>query len=194
MKHYLFYLIFLSVFYLFGNTEPAIDFLLKDSHGKSHQLSQYKGNVVVLEWVNYDCPFVKKFYRSQKMQQLQNKYRDLSVVWLSICSSAKGKQGYFSGEQLNKRIKKENAKPNAYLIDSNGKVGRMYQAKTTPHFFIIDKNFKLAYQGAIDSIKSFNSKDIQRADNYISKTLDLLLQNKEIQQAKTTPYGCSVKY
>ena len=139
-----------------GNTAP--DFKLTDSDGKVHTLSDYKEKYVVLEWTNYDCPFVAKHYNSGNMQKLQEKYGEKGVIWLSICSSAKGKQGNFPASKINERRANQKAKCTAYLIDADGKIGRTYGAKTTPHIFIIDPKGILIYQGAIDSIPSYEKK------------------------------------
>uniref|UniRef100_A0A7V2ZHT6 Thioredoxin family protein n=1 Tax=Ignavibacterium album TaxID=591197 RepID=A0A7V2ZHT6_9BACT len=174
--------------------ESAPDFRLKDSNGKEHSLSDFKGKVVVLEWINYDCPFVKKHYDSKNMQSLQEKYTAEGVIWLAICSSAPGKQGNFSPDEINKRSKNHNAKFTAYLIDEDGKVGKMYGAKTTPHMYIIDKDGKLVYAGGIDDKASTDVNDIKTAKNYISTALDEILEGKKVSVQSSTPYGCSVKY
>lgn len=172
----------------------APDFKLKDSYGKEYSLNEFKGKTVVLEWINYDCPFVKKHYDSKNMQQLQEKYTQKGVVWLAICSSAKGKQGHFTNDEINKRSKEHGAKFTAYLIDEDGTVGKMYGAKTTPHMFIVNSDGKLVYAGAIDDIKSTDKEDVKKANNYVSKALDEILSGQEVSTKTTTPYGCSVKY
>ena len=174
--------------------EAAPEFTLKDSFGKEHSLSDFAGKVVVLEWINFECPFVKKHYNSNNMQTLQQKYNDKGIVWLAICSSAEGKQGNFSNDEINGRTDKISAKYTAYLVDDKGKVGKMYGAKTTPHMFIIDKESKLVYAGAIDDKPSTDEDDVEGAKNYISSALDQLLDGKEIELQSSTPYGCSVKY
>lgn len=174
--------------------EAAPDFKLKDSNGKEHSLSDFKGKVVVLEWINYDCPFVKKHYNSKNMQSLQEKYTKQDVIWLAVCSSAPGKQGNFSTDEINKRSKEHGAKFTAYLIDEDGKVGKMYGAKTTPHMFIINKDGKLVYAGGIDDKASTDVEDIQKAKNYVSSALDEILSGKQVSVQSSTPYGCSVKY
>lgn len=174
--------------------EQAKDFKLKDSNGKEHSLSDFKGKIVVLEWVNFDCPFVKKHYNSKNMQSLQLKYTKKDIVWLSICSSAEGKQGNFSNDEIDDRIKNHNGKMSAYLIDADGKVGKMYGAKTTPHMYIIDKEGKLVYAGGIDDKASTDLEDVKAANNYVSKALDELLGGKSVSLQSSIPYGCSVKY
>lgn len=174
--------------------ESAPVFKLKDSNGKEHSLTDFKGKIVVLEWINYECPFVKKHYNSKNMQSLQEKYTSEGIIWLAICSSAPGKQGNFSSEEINKRSKDHNAKFTAYLIDEDGKVGKMYGAKTTPHMFIIDKNGKLVYAGGIDDKATTDVDDIKTAKNFVSAALDELLNGKQVTTQSSTPYGCSVKY
>lgn len=174
--------------------ESAPDFRLKDSNGKEHSLSDFKGKVVVLEWINYDCPFVKKHYDSKNMQSLQEKYTAEGVIWLAICSSAPGKQGNFTADEINKRSQNHGAKFTAYLIDEDGKVGKMYGAKTTPHMYIIDKDGKLVYAGGIDDKASTDVNDIKSAKNYVSSALDEVLEGKKVSVQSSTPYGCSVKY
>jgi len=174
--------------------DAAPEFNLKDSFGKEHSLSDFAGKVVVLEWINFECPFVKKHYNSNNMQNLQQKFTDKEIIWLAICSSADGKQGNFSNEEINSRTENLNAKYSAYLIDESGKVGKMYGAKTTPHMFIISREGKLVYAGAIDDKPSTDEDDIEGAKNYVSLALDELLDNKEVGIQNSTPYGCSVKY
>ena len=172
----------------------APGFTLKDPMGISVSLADFKGKYVVLEWVNYDCPFVKKHYNSGNMQMLQTKYTDAGVVWLTINSSAPGKQGNFSPKEILQRSREHKAAFSAYLIDASGEVGKAYDAKTTPHMFIIDPNGKVIYQGGIDDIRSTNVKDVEKATNYVAAALDAALAGKTIKQANTKPYGCSVKY
>ncbi len=174
--------------------KKAPDFQLTDSNGKTHKLSDVTGKYVVLEWINFDCPFVVKHYKSENMQKLQKEYTAKGVIWLSICSSNEGKQGFFKSEEINKRIGDNKAKMTAYLIDTDGKVGKMYGAKVTPHIYIIDKEGKLVYQGAIDNIKSTDVDDIPKATNYVSEVFNALFAGKPIPTKTTAPYGCSVKY
>ena len=174
--------------------ESAPDFKLMDSNGKEHSLSDFKGKTVVLEWINYECPFVKKHYDSKNMQSLQEKYTNAGVIWLTICSSAESKQGNFSNDEINRKSKKHNAKFTAYLVDSTGKVGKMYGAKTTPHMYVIDKEGELVYAGGIDDKASTDIEDIKSAKNYVSSALDELLAGKSVSKQSSTPYGCSVKY
>ena len=174
--------------------QPAPDFTLFDITGKEHRLSQYLGKYVILEWVNFDCPYVKKHYKSGNMQNLQKKYTAQGEVWLSINSSAPGKQGNFTIEEINKRSKKLATHYSAYLLDPDGKVGRMYGAQTTPHMYIIDPKGKLIYQGAIDSIPTADEEDIPEATNYITLAVDESQNGKALTHRTTVAYGCAVKY
>ena len=173
---------------------PAPNFTLKDSNGKEHSLKDYAGKFVVLEWVNYGCPFVKKHYSSGNMQALQEKYTGKGVVWLSINSSAPGKQGHYEPAQINELLKEHKAHPTAYLIDADGTVGHLYQAKATPTMFVIDEKGTLVYGGAIDDKNSTDQEDIKTAKNYVSAALDEALAGKKVATASTKAYGCSVKY
>lgn len=174
--------------------EAAPAFTLLDVNGTEHSLAQYAGKIVVLEWTNYDCPFVKKFYSVGAMQALQAKYTEKGVVWLSICSSATGKQGHFTKAQWLARMEKSGVKATAVLLDESGETGKAYGAKNTPHMYVIDKAGKLVYQGAIDDKRSANSGDIEGARNYVKEAIKALLEGKPVEVAKTAPYGCSVKY
>ncbi|GAB5466052.1 MAG: thioredoxin family protein [Candidatus Kapaibacteriales bacterium] len=173
---------------------PAPDFTLYDSNGDQHSLSDFQGKTVVLEWINYDCPFVKKHYSEGNMQSLQKKYTDQDVVWLSINSSAEGLQGNFSADEINKRISNTKSMMTAYLVDESGDVGRLYGAKTTPNMYIITPDGKLAYAGAIDDKPTADASDIQSSRNYVSENLDLILSGGKCGVETTKPYGCSVKY
>jgi peroxiredoxin len=174
--------------------QPAPDFTGVDSNGKTHALSQYRGETVVLEWTNHDCPYVRKHYQSGNMQSLQQAATRDGVVWLSIISSAPGKQGHVSAAKANELTSKRNASPSAVILDENGDIGRLYGAKTTPHMYIIDPDGTLVYMGGIDDIPSSNPEDIARANNYVSVALQSLSDGKPIADNVTRPYGCSVKY
>ena len=174
--------------------KPAPKFALPDSFDNTVNLTDYYGKWIVLEWINFDCPFVKKHYNSHNMQKLQKEYEKRGVVWLSVCSSAPGKQGNFTSDEINKKILALRAAPTAYLVDKDGKIGKMYGAKTTPHMFIIDPKGILIYAGAIDDIKSTDEADVEKAKNYVKTVLDAVLSGYETTIKTTTPYGCSVKY
>lgn len=174
--------------------QPAPQFTLSDATGKSHALSAYQGKWVVLEWVNFDCPFVKKHYVSGNMQKLQKAATAKGVVWLSVNSSAAGKQGSFPAETVLSMMKERNAAPTAYLLDAEGAAGRAYGAKTTPHMFVIDPKGTLLYAGGIDDKPTTDVADVPGAKNYVQAALDEGLAGKPIATTSSTPYGCSVKY
>lgn len=174
--------------------EKAPAFTLKDTQGNDISLSDYSGKIVVLEWINYGCPFVKKHYDSKNMQQLQKKYTDKGVIWLAICSSAEGKQGYMSNDEIIKMNKEKGVAFSAYLIDDTGKVGKAYGARTTPHMYVIDKSGKLVYAGAIDDKPSTDQSDIDGAKNYVADAINDLMNGREVKEQVSKPYGCGVKY
>jgi peroxiredoxin len=175
-----------------GSTAP--DFSLTDSKGKTQSVSQYKGKYVVLEWFNPECPFVKKHYGSGNMQKLQEEFTGKGVVWLSIDSSAPGLEGNLTPEQANAKIAEWKTKQTALLLDPDGKAGRTYGAKNTPHMFVINPEGKIIYEGAIDSKATPNPADIASSTNYVKVALDESLGGKPVSNANTKPYGCSVKY
>jgi peroxiredoxin len=172
--------------------EPAPGFTLTDTEGNEHSLSDFEGQYVVLEWLNHQCPFVVRHYESGNMQALQEKYTDQGVVWLSIVSSAPGKQGYFPPEKANQLTEEKSADPTAVLIDSSGTVGKAYGARTTPHMYVIDPEGVLVYQGAIDDQP--RGRNPSEATNYVVEALEASMDGEEVEVASTRPYGCSVKY
>lgn len=176
------------------SNHPAPNFTLTDSNGQKHSLSDYKGKFVVLEWFNPDCPFVKKHYNSGNMQKLQKEYTTKGVVWLSIDSSASGKEGYYPAKGLNKFMTEKGGSTTAIFTDSDGKVGHLYGAQTTPHMFVIDPKGILIYQGAIDDTPSADPADVKTAKNYVSAALDAAFDAKPVTMSDTKSYGCSVKY
>ena len=174
--------------------QPAPEFTLKDSNGQSHNLSDFKGKFVVLEWLNHGCPFVVKHYESGNMQNLQKEYTGKDVVWLSIVSSAPGKQGHMTPEETNKAKAEKGSAATAVLIDEDGAVGQLYNAKVTPEMFIINPEGVLVYMGAIDDKKSTDPADVAGAKNYVKQALDEAKSGQPVSEPSTTPYGCSVKY
>ncbi len=172
----------------------APDFSLVNTKGQQVSLSDYQGKYVVLEWTNHLCPYVKKHYESDNMQALQRKYTEKDIVWLSIISSAPGKQGYIEPAMAEKLTQTRNAAPTHVLFDPEGDVGKLYGAKTTPHMYIISPSGELKYAGGIDSIKSAKQSDIPKAVNYVDASFDALMAGKPIDKKLTPPYGCSVKY
>ena len=175
-----------------GSTAPDIS--ATDSKGKTQTLSQYKGKYVVLEWFNPECPFVKKHYGSGNMQKLQEEFTGKGVVWLTIDSSAPGLEGNLTAEQANQRIAEWKAHSTAFLLDPDGKAGRTYAAKNTPHMFVINPEGKIVYEGAIDSKATANPADIASSNNYVKAALDESLAGKTVTTPSSRPYGCSVKY
>ena len=174
--------------------QPAPDFSLTDCSGKKVSLSDYKGKVVVLEWVNHNCPFVAKHYGSGNMQKLQADATAKGVTWLSISSSAPGKPGYASPADASKKCTETQSAATAYLLDETGEVGKTYGAKVTPEMYVIDAKGVLVYHGAIDDKKSTNPGDIAGAKNYVAAALDEVLAGKPVSTPKSDPYGCGVKY
>ncbi len=175
-----------------GTAAPA--FSANDAKGKTHALADYKGKHVVLEWFNPECPFVKKHYSGGDMQKLQEEFAGKGVVWMSINSSAKGKEGHLTPEQATKQIADWKMNNTTLLLDEDGKIGQTYGAKNTPHMFIINPEGNLIYQGAIDSKATPNAADIAGSTNYVKAALEEALASKPVSNASTKPYGCSVKY
>lgn len=175
-----------------GSPAPALT--LTDTRGKQHNLADYKGKHVVLEWVNFGCPFVKKHYESGNMQATQKKAVEKGAIWLSVCSSAQGKQGHMSAADWNEEIADRKLASTAVLIDESGQAGRAYGAKTTPHMYIVDPDGVLIYKGAIDDKPTTKKDSIAGARNYVLAALDESMAGKPVSMASTKPYGCSVKY
>jgi peroxiredoxin len=172
----------------------APDFSVTDSQGKTQSVSQYKGKYVVLEWFNPECPFVKKHYGSGNMQKLQEEFTGKGIVWLTIDSSAPGKQGHLTVEEANQKITTLKMKSTALVLDADGTAGQTYGAKNTPHMFVVSPEGKIVYQGAIDSRNSTSAADIPNSTNYVKVALEESLASKPISTPITRPYGCSVKY
>jgi len=172
----------------------APDFTLLDSSGKKRSLTEFKGKVVVLEWNNPQCPFVGKHYGSGNMQKQQSDATAAGVVWLTINSSATGKQGDIDGPAANAYVAKVGGKQTAYLLDPQGKAGHLYGARTTPHMYVIDQAGVLRYMGGIDSIASTDKDDLANATQYVPQVLAELAAGKPVSVPTSEPYGCSVKY
>ncbi|MGD2122220.1 MAG: thioredoxin family protein [Gemmatimonadota bacterium] len=175
-----------------GAAAPA--FTLPDTYGNEHSLSDYSGNWVILEWLNYGCPFVQKHYSSGNMQKLQEEYRDQGVIWFSVVSSAPGEQGYYEPSEMNAKNEENGNRATAVLLDPEGMVGRAYGAKTTPQMYVINPEGVLLYNGAIDDKPSSRLSDIEGAKNYLVQAMDEARSGQEVSQPTTQPYGCSVKY
>jgi peroxiredoxin len=173
---------------------PAPAFTATDSHGQTESLTQFRGKFVVLEWHNQGCPYTKKHYVSGNMQALQKEWTAKGVVWFTVISSARGQQGYVTPDQENAYLTQMHAVPTAVLMDPEGKLGRLYSAKTTPQMIVIDPTGKLIYDGAIDDRPTPDPEDIRGARNYVSDALTEAMAGKPVQTAFTRPYGCGVKY
>jgi peroxiredoxin len=174
--------------------QPAPNFKVADTDGKPVTLSDFRGKTVVLEWSNPDCPFVKKHYGSGNMQKAQAAAAKDGVVWLTINSSAPGNQGHMNGAQAKSFVTKAGARPAAYLLDPRGVVGKLYDAKTTPHMFIVSKAGTLVYAGGIDDKPTPNPADVSGARNHVLAALTELKTGKAVSVKTSRPYGCSVKY
>lgn len=174
--------------------QPAPDFTATGANGQPIQLSAYKGKVVVLEWTNHDCPFVKKHYESGNIPKLQKEAAAQGVVWLQVISSAPGQQGHVNAATAKQVNEYREAKPAGTVLDESGAVGKLYGARTTPHIFVIDQQGKLAYKGGIDSIPSNRPEDIAQAEPYARNAIQATLKGQQVAKASTQPYGCSVKY
>jgi peroxiredoxin len=174
--------------------QPAPDFTLTDVNGKAVKLADFKGKHVVLEWHNPGCPFVQKHYDTSNMQSLQNQYDVKDTVWLTVNSTEKSHQDFMSDDKLKGYIAEKKAAPDAYMTDVDGKVGRAYGARTTPHMYVINPAGMVAYAGAIDDKPSARKDDVKGAKNYVVAALEESKAGKAVSAATTQPYGCSVKY
>jgi hypothetical protein len=193
----------LSILLLAASLHPALalppgsaapEFKGVDSNGVAHSLSDYRGKYVVLEWANRGCPYEQKHYLSGNMESLQRQWTGKGVVWLSIISSAPGQQGYVTPAEENDYLRTMKASPTAALLDPTGAIGHLYDARTTPHIFVIDPAGKLIYQGAIDNQPTPNPSSLNGADNYLNDALNAAMAGRPVAVAVTKPYGCSVKY
>ena len=178
------------------NEDSAPEFKLSDSYGNEISLSSFIGKKVVLEWTNHGCPYVAKHYETGNMQSTQEFAKEEEIIWLSIISSAPGTQGYVSSDEANALTITRKASPSHVLFDPTGEVGRIYDAKTTPHMYIINEEGLMKYQGAIDDAggRGFMSRDLLKAKNYVKESLKEMNTGEEISSPVTKPYGCSVKY
>lgn len=174
--------------------KPAPEFMANDTNGQHVMLSELKGKTIVLEWTNPDCPFVHKHYDGGNMQALQAEATKDGVVWIAIDSSAKGKEGNYSAEELNKIYIDKKSAQSHLIIDESGNIGKLYDAKTTPHMFVIDQNGILVYQGAIDDKSGFDAEENKTAKNYVRAALADLKAGKPVEVSSTKSYGCGIKY
>lgn len=176
--------------------EQAPSFEAMGADGTMHELSDFEGQYVILEWLNHGCPYIQKHYNGDNMQQLQTKYTDQGVVWLSVISSAPGTEGYMQTEEAQQSIEEHGASPTTILLDPEGEMGRSYDARVTPHMFIIDPEGIVRYNGAIDDKPTPAASSLETAHNYIDAAMNSLMkgEGEELQTKSTPPYGCSVKY
>jgi hypothetical protein len=173
--------------------KPAPDFTLHDLDGKAVKLSDFKGKIVVLEWINEGCPFVVGHYQNGHIPSMQEYYTAMGCIWLTINSTRPDNPEAFNAEKSKVQLKKWHAHSTNNLMDEDRTVGHLYEAKTTPHFFVIDKSGILRYQGAIDDDRSTGGGKHAKT-NYVLKSLESLLAGKEVETTSTQPYGCGVKY
>lgn len=173
---------------------PAPAFSATDSNGNDHALADYRGRVVVLEWTNHDCPYVGKHYGAGNMQALQKRATADGIVWLSVISSAPGTQGHVSGAEANGLTESRGAAPTAILLDPDGTIGRAYDARTTPHMYVVDADGTLVYMGGIDDRPTTRQADIAGATSYVTAALSDLAAGRDVQVPTSRPYGCSIKY
>ncbi len=174
--------------------KPAPQFSAVDSNGKTWSLADLKGKIVVLETTNHDCPYVRKHYTSNNMQDQQREAAAKGVVWLTVASSATGEQGHVTAQQANDLTRSRNAAPAAVLLDPESKVARAYGATVTPHMYIIDAKGILVYKGGIDSIPSSNVADIPKATQYVRVALGQVQAGQQVADSSTRAYGCTLKY
>ena len=174
--------------------KPAPDFTATDIKGNPFKLSDHKGKTVVLEWTNHECPFVMKQYGTKNMQNTQKAAHDKGAYWVSIVSSAEGRQGHTTPEQAQKIVDESGATPDVKILDEKGEIGKLYGASTTPHMFVIDKDGNVAYMGAIDDNPSPRPETVEGAKNYVLTAIDELSAGKPVETPVTQPYGCNVKY
>jgi len=174
--------------------EPAPDFTAPSTKGTPVSLDAYKGKVVVLEWTNHECPYVRKHYESGNMQALQREATGQGVIWLTLISSAKGEQGFVSAAQADELTTTRKAAPTAVLLDEKGSVGHLYGATNTPHMYVVDKTGVLVYAGAIDDRPTTRRSDVQGANNYVRAALDSVATGQPVKTPVTRAYGCTVKY
>jgi hypothetical protein len=173
---------------------PAPAFTAPAISGGMVNPGQYAGKIVILEWTNDGCPFVQKHYDSGNMQGLQRRYTQEGDIWLTIASSAPGEEGYVTPAAAKADLVRWRAAPTDYLLDPDGLVGHLYDARATPHMVVIDRGGRIAYMGAIDDTPSTRLADVKTAKNYLVAALDEIAAGKPVTVAATRAYGCSIKY
>ncbi|MGF1525827.1 MAG: redoxin domain-containing protein [Candidatus Competibacterales bacterium] len=173
--------------------QPAPDFAVVDSNGQQRTLAEFSDDLVVLEWTNHDCPFVVRHYNTGHMQTLQRQYTDRDVVWLSVISSAPRRQGHVAPARANELTESRDAHPTAVLLDESGVMGRSYDARTTPHMYIIDQG-TLVYMGGIDGAPMADPMAIPQDQRYFANAMGQVLDGQSVTRPTSRPYGCSIKY
>ena len=173
---------------------PAPDFELPDQDGVARKLSSFRGKIVVLEWTNHDCPYVRKHYNSENMQALQRDAGARGIVWLTIASSPPGEQGHVTGAEAKALTEKRKAAPTTVILDHASKAARLYQATTTPQMVVIDKDGVLRFYGGIDSIRSSRLDDVPKAEPYFRNAMIAVAEGRTPERAVAPPYGCTIKY
>ena len=174
--------------------EAAPGFTVTATNGSPVSLASYKGKLVVLEWTNHDCPYVRKHYDTGNMQSLQREAAGQGVVWLTVISSSEGTQGYVTPTQADELTTSRKAAPTAVLLDTKGVAGKLYGATNTPHMYVVDKAGMLVYAGAIDDRPTSRRADVQGANNYVRAALDAVAAGQPVKTPVTRAYGCTVKY
>lgn len=174
--------------------QPAPAFTIKDGAGQTRSLSEFKGKTVVLEWTNAGCPYVQKHYESGNMQGLQKGAAKDGVVWLTLISSAPGKQGYVSPAEAKTWKSTTGAGSTAVLLDPTGQVGHAYEAKTTPHMYVVNPAGTLVYMGGIDDKPTADPASLKGATNYVAAALSDVKAGRPVAKTVSKPYGCTIKY
>jgi peroxiredoxin len=174
--------------------QPAPDFSASDTQGKAVKLSDYKGKFVVLEWTNPECPYVRRHYNSGNMPSLQKELGAKDVVWLTVNSTNQSSSEFKTPQEMSKWMAEKGASPKATLIDKESKVGKLYDARTTPHMYVVDPQGKLIYAGAIDDKRWASESETKNAKNHVRAALGEAMSGKPVSVSATSPYGCTVKY
>ena len=174
--------------------QPAPDFSAPDLQGKAVKLSDYKGKYVVLEWTNPECPYVRRHYNSGNMPSLQKEFGAKDVVWLTVNSTNQSSGEFKTPQEMAKWMAEKGASPKATLIDKDSQVGKLYDARTTPHMYVIDPQGRLIYAGAIDDKRWASVEQTKKANNHVRAALGEAMTGKPVSVAATSPYGCTVKY
>ena len=174
--------------------KPAPNFSAMDENGQRQRLSDYRGSIVVLEWTNRDCPFVKKHYDSNNMQALQNDARARGVVWLTVTSTAPSHAGYMDAGGAERFRNRYQATPTSILLDPDGRMGRQYDVEVTPQIFIIDADGVLVYMGGMDDKATTRIADVDQAIDYVGEAMDDSIAGRPVSRPITRAYGCPIVY